>query len=129
MPAQPSVRAIHIADDQRYVLKPAIVAARIGRRGPALRRQVLGELDELIAETQSGSAQAQPEDALQMLELRTVGFEFGDLLKREDARVKIHRPVQIRDGQADGIDRRYQLRAARRAEGSGEQEEREKRAA
>src|SRR5437016_1923737 len=58
VPAQPSVRAVHIPDDQRYVLKPAIVAARIGRRGTAFRRQVLGKLDELIAETQSGGAQA-----------------------------------------------------------------------
>ena len=43
--AQPRVRAVHVAHDDRDVLEPAIVAARVGRHRPPARRQVLGQLD------------------------------------------------------------------------------------
>src|SRR5262245_41356538 len=103
MLAEPLISAIHVAEDQRNVLKPAVVAARVDRDGTPLRGQVLGQLDDLVPEAQPGPPQPQPEHAWQMLELLAGGLEFGNLLEREDAGVELDRPVDIRHRQADRI--------------------------
>src|SRR4051794_16589279 len=51
--AKPSVCAVHIADNQRHVLEPAVVAAGIGRHGSALRGKILGQIEKLVAEAQT----------------------------------------------------------------------------
>ena len=55
--AQPRVGRVHVADDDRDVLEPAVVAARVGRHRPAARRQVLGQLELLVAEPQPDDPQ------------------------------------------------------------------------
>src|SRR5262249_20725355 len=92
MLAEPWISAIHVPDDQRNVRKPAVVDARVDRDGAPLRRQVLGQLDELVSEAQPGPPQPQPEHARQMLELLAGGLEFGNLLEREDAGVELDQP-------------------------------------
>src|SRR5829696_4812671 len=66
--AQPLISLVHIADNQRYMLEPAIVAARVDGRGTPFWRQVLRQLDELVAQAQARAAQLQSEDALQVFE-------------------------------------------------------------
>ena len=50
------VSLVHISHDDRDVLKPAIVAARVGRRRTASRDQELSELNTFVS-------QLQPRDA------------------------------------------------------------------
>ena len=64
------VGARHVAHDDRDVLEGAVVAARVDRDRAAARRQVLGELERLVAEPQARDAHAQPEDALEALPAR-----------------------------------------------------------
>ncbi|WP_200248776.1 hypothetical protein [Lamprobacter modestohalophilus] len=58
MLAQMLVGPLHVTDDDGDVLEPAVVAARIGRDGTALRHQVFDELDALLAQTQARAEQA-----------------------------------------------------------------------
>ena len=65
MLAQTRVRAVHVAHDDRDVLKPAVVAAGIHRCRTATRSHILGQLDVLVTEPQPGNPHPYPEDALQ----------------------------------------------------------------
>src|SRR5215471_7287530 len=54
--AEPFVSTIHVACDDRDVLEPAIIRTAVDWRRPAARRQELGQLDELVAQTQAGDS-------------------------------------------------------------------------
>ena len=82
------VGLVHVADDEGHVLKPAVVAARVYRRGPALGRQELGEFQEFVAQLQARDAQAQPEDAFQVFLGVAAGFGLRDLPEVQDARCR-----------------------------------------
>src|SRR5215471_15604628 len=94
---QPLVCAIHIADDDGDVLEPSVIAARIDRRGPPSWREKLGQFDVLFAESHPCSPRAQAKDTREVLIALTVGFRFRYLLKVEDARIEIHRTIEIRN--------------------------------
>src|SRR6516164_1856591 len=47
--AQPCISAVHVTRYDGDVLKPAVVAAGIGRHKPPFWRQILSELDELVS--------------------------------------------------------------------------------
>src|SRR5205085_10524852 len=64
---EPLVCLIHVADDNGDVLKPAVIAARIDRGGTSFRGQILGQLDEFVAELQARAAEPQSEKTLQVL--------------------------------------------------------------
>ena len=63
---QPAVSLVHVAYDDRHVLEPAIVTARVGRNRPAFRCQVFGQLDELVAESHPYDPHSQPEHPFQV---------------------------------------------------------------
>jgi len=52
---QPRVGGVHVRHDDRDVLEPAVVAARVRRHRPAARGQELGELDLLAAKPPASS--------------------------------------------------------------------------
>src|SRR6266540_7190973 len=59
--AQPAIGTIHVAHDDRGVLKPAIVAMGVSRDGASFGREVLGEFENLVAEAQPRDANAKSE--------------------------------------------------------------------
>ena len=82
--AQPRVGPIHVADDDRDVLEPAVVAARVGGSRTPARREVFCELDRLGAECEAGRADPQSEHALE-----TFVFVSGDLgLRQRDPKAR-----------------------------------------
>jgi hypothetical protein len=99
------VGAIDVADDDRDVLEPAIVALRVGF---AFGRQVLGQFNRLTAEPHPHHPHAQPEEAFQVLVTVAPYFNVGSLLERKDARIEVHGAVHVRNRHAHGIDRRGQ---------------------
>ena len=92
------IRPVHVADDDGDVLKPKIVAARIGRDRAAARSKKLNEFDRLIAQPHSDDADAGTEHPEQMLDVFTRDFRVRSLFKREHVRVKINRAVHISNG-------------------------------
>src|SRR5437762_7817380 len=78
-----SVCLLHVADDDRYVLKPPIVATRINGDRPSFWRQVFRELDELVAEPHSYHPHSQAEHTFQVLVILAGDFGIRYLLKCE----------------------------------------------
>src|SRR5207249_2871778 len=64
--AQPLIGTVHVTNDNRDMLKPAIIAARVHWDRSALGRQIFGQLDELSAEPHTHDAHPQSEDSLQV---------------------------------------------------------------
>src|SRR2546426_9377256 len=69
--AEPEVRLLHVVDDDRDVLEPAVVAPCIGERRPPARCEVLGQFQALVSEPQRDDPRAGPEDPLQRSEEHT----------------------------------------------------------
>ncbi len=109
--AQPPVRPIHVAHDDRNVLEPPIIAAGINRDRPALWRQVVGQLDELVAQPHADDAHPQAENALELLVLTSGDFDVGHLFERQHVAVEGHGTVHVRDSHADGIHSGHEQRA------------------
>src|SRR5215471_10872114 len=74
---QPLVRAPHVAYDNGDVLKPAIIAARVGGNGATLRPRELHKLD-------------------------VVHVLIRSLFERQHLGIELERPVRIGDGYLDG---------------------------
>ncbi len=87
--AQQRVRFIHIAGDDRDVLEPAIVTARINRHWTALRRQILSQFDKFLAQLHAHHAHAQSKHSLQSLIIFARDFNVRNFFERQDARVKV----------------------------------------
>src|SRR5438094_8210128 len=100
---QPSVGLIHVADNDRYVLKPPIVATRINGDRPSFWRQVFRELDELVAEPHSYYPHSQSEHPFQVLVVLAGNFRIRYFLKSEHLGIKIHRAIHIGDRDSDGV--------------------------
>ena len=102
---QARVCLAHVGHDDGDVLEPAIVAARVdGNRSPA-RREVLGELNFLAAESHADNAHAKAEHALQLVVFVAGDFLVGDFLERQHVLKERHGAVHVRDGHADALDR------------------------
>src|SRR5437016_1581289 len=101
---QLSVCLVHIADDDRYMLKPAIVATGIHGERSSFWRQVFRELDELVAEPHSYHPHSQPEHTFQMLVVFASDFSIRYLLKCEHLGIKIDGAVHVGDRDSDGVD-------------------------
>src|SRR2546421_114217 len=78
-----SVCLVHVADDDRYMLKPTIVATGINGERSSFWRQVFRELDELVAEPHSYHPHSQPEHTFQMLVVFASDFSVGYFLERK----------------------------------------------
>src|SRR5438105_14080455 len=65
---EPAVGAIHVADDNRNMLEPPVIAARVCRNWPSLWSKELGQFDLLLAEPKYSSPHSNTDDAFQMLE-------------------------------------------------------------
>ena len=66
--------------NQRSLLRESTGAGR-----PCGAR-ILGQLDEFVAQPQARGAHPQPENALQMLVVRSIHFVLGDLFETDEAR-------------------------------------------
>src|SRR5262245_31234935 len=93
--AQPLVGTIHVADDERDVLKPAIVTTRIHRDRPAPRGEEFGQLDEFLAEPHPYHPHPQAEHALKLLVDTAGNLDVRDFLERQDTGVKFHRTLRV----------------------------------
>src|SRR5437016_14124418 len=71
-----SVCLVHVADDDRYMLKPTIVATGINGDRPSFWYQVLRQLDELVAEPNSYHPHSQAEHAFQVLAVFPADFRI-----------------------------------------------------
>ena len=80
--AQPLVRTIYIADDERDVLKPAIVTTRVHRYRPPPRCEDLGQLDKFFAELHAYYTHPHAEDALQLFVGTADYLDVRDCLER-----------------------------------------------
>ena len=67
--AEHLIRLVHVADDDSNVLKPKIVAARIGWNSAAAWRKELNEFDRLIAEFHLDDANARSENSKEALNI------------------------------------------------------------
>jgi hypothetical protein len=101
VPAQEPIGRVHVADDDRDVLEPLIVAPAVDRVRPALRREIVDQLDLLVAEAQAHDAGAHAEHAEQMLIGVAMHLDLEDHLERQDAGVERERAVHVADRDAD----------------------------
>ena len=101
---EPGIRSPHIADDDRNMLEPSVIAAGIYRERTSLGSKVFCQFDELVAQLHTDDPDPQAEDALKMLVIITGHFAVGHLLKREYAGIKIDGPVHVGNGDSDGAD-------------------------
>jgi len=102
--AEELIGAINVGGDDRDVLEPAIVAARIARNHSATRGEVFGKLQHLIPELQCDDAGAQAEDVVEMLVLLASDFGVALLLKWQDMGVEIDGAIHVIDSHADAQD-------------------------
>jgi hypothetical protein len=127
VPAQPIEGPLHVGRDDRDVLEPRIVAARVDGDRPAPGRQDLHQLDELVAKPHADDPHAQAEQAHEVLVGLARHLDVRDLLEGEDVLVEVERAVRIADGDghridgADGAVRRERSRAC--GEGDDKQAE------
>src|SRR5262249_48438955 len=54
---QPRIRTVHVADDDRDMLEPAVLAARVGGNRPSAGREEFQELNALVAQPHLHDAQ------------------------------------------------------------------------
>src|SRR6266540_597965 len=95
---------VHVAHDNRDMLKRKIVAARIHWNRPPTRCEILGKIDKFISELHPHDAYPRAKNAFQMLVLLSENFDVRDFLKRE-RRIERHRAVHVAHRHADGFDR------------------------
>jgi hypothetical protein len=88
------------------------VTPRVGRDGATTRRQVLHQVEALIAEPHADHAQPQPEHALQALVRLAGDLDVEDPLEAEHAGVEGGRSLGVGHRQADGTDRAHRPGAA-----------------
>src|SRR6516164_5472408 len=98
---KPRVGLVHIADNERNVLKRSIVAAEINRNRPALGRQEFREFDESVTQFHADDPHADTEDPFQMFEFWASHLTIGDSLEGEDPRIKVHSAIHVRHGYPD----------------------------
>src|SRR5262245_17423868 len=102
MPAKSRIGAIHIAHDDRDVLKPSVVTPRIDRDRPSPRREVLHQLDALVAEAHAHDAYPQSKDSLQALVVLAPHLRVRDFFKTKNVRVERDRAFDVPDRHPDG---------------------------
>src|SRR5262249_48325893 len=100
--AQPLVRALHVAYDNGDVLKPAIIAARVGGNGAASRPCELHKLDVFIPEPHPHHPYARGRCTFQTLVIGIAHGLIRNLLERQHLGIELERPVRIGDGYLDG---------------------------
>jgi hypothetical protein len=122
--AQPGVRGVHVADDDRDVLEPLVVAPAVDRDRPALRREIVDQLDLLFAEAQPDDPRAQPEHAEQALVGIALDLDLEHHLEGQHARIEGERAVHVGDRDPDRIDPGDRLRPGAAEPDQGEQDDR-----
>ncbi len=79
--AQPPIRSVHVAHDDRDVLEPEVVAVRIDRNRPSVRHDEVHQFDDFVAQLQPRDPYPHAEDAEQMFVVGTCHFALIDLFK------------------------------------------------
>ena len=102
--AQVLVGALHVAHHHREVLEPQIVRAAVDRDRLTAGREVLLELDLLVAELQRRAAHARAEHAGQIVEVAVGDDALADLLESERLLVESDGAVQVGDRQRKAAD-------------------------
>src|SRR6266498_5104591 len=95
---------VHVAHDNRDMLKPKIVAARIHWNRPPARCEILSEIDKFISELHPHDAHPRAKNAFQMFVLLSENFDVRDFLKRERG-IERHRAIHVAHRHADRFDR------------------------
>src|SRR6266568_4006051 len=109
-------RLVHIAHDNRDMLKPKIVAARIHWNRPPAWCEILCKIDKFISELHPHDAHPRAKNAFQMFVLLSENFDVRDFLKGE-RRIELYRAVHVAHRHADRFDRDLRrLRETRDAE-------------
>src|SRR5438132_11156272 len=88
-----SVCLVHVADDDRYMLKPPIVATGIDGDRPSFWYQVFRQLDELVAEPHSYHPHSQAEHAFQVPGVFAGDFRVRYLLACQHLGLELHGAV------------------------------------
>ena len=95
--AAAAVRLIHVADDDRHVLEPAVVAARVERDGRPARRQILASARSPRRPSRSRTTRRRaPNTPSELLVLRVPTPRLGHLLEVEHLGVELDRAVHVR---------------------------------
>jgi hypothetical protein len=121
--AQLRVCGVHVADDDRDVLEPLVVAPAVHRHRPPFRREVVDQLDFLAAQAQAHDARTHAEHAEQVLVGIALDFDLKHHLERQDAGVESERAVHVADRDADRIDPADRCRAGALERAQSEQEQ------
>jgi hypothetical protein len=95
------VSPVHVAHDHGHVLEPAIVAVPVRRSRATAGREILGELQILVAQAQRGHPCPGAGYPNQLLERWARALSLPHLLEREHASVERERLVEIGDCEAD----------------------------
>ena len=86
------------------MLEPAVVAPRVSRHGPAAWRQIFGEFEALVAESNRHDPCTGAGDPLQALEALAGQLDVRHLLEEEHPGIEVDRAVHVADGDADSGD-------------------------
>src|SRR5580765_41021 len=100
---QPGISLIHVANNDRDVLKPPIITARINWDRAPLRGEILGEFDKFVVEPHPYRAHSQAEYTFQMLIVLASDFGIRHLFERKDFGIEIHRPIHVGDRDSDCV--------------------------
>ena len=93
------------------MLERMIVTAPVRRDRPSFRREILRQLDRLIAELHARDTHTQAEETLQLLVfLLAMHFDVADFLKAQNLGKKFHGSVYVRNRHADRFDGFHELR-------------------
>ena len=101
MLAQLRIGRVHVADDDRDVLEPLVVAAAVDGDRAALGREIVDQLDLLVAQAQAHDARAHAEHPEQVLVGIALDLDLGHHLEWQDARVEGERALHLADRDAD----------------------------
>jgi hypothetical protein len=123
---EPLVRAVHVANDDRHVLEPAVVAARVDGRRPPPRGDVFRQLEGLAPELQPHHAHTDRKDVAQGLVPVARDLDVAHRREAEETRVEVDRRVHVRDRHADRVDGADPRLARPRARGQEDAREQKK---
>ena len=93
--AQPGIRSLHIAHDDRDVLERVIVSAHVRGNWSSPRCQELHEFQMLFSKSQPHQPQAQAEKAEQLLIVLAEHLSVRLTLELEHARVELHGSIHV----------------------------------
>src|SRR5262249_29950115 len=105
---------VHILHDYCDVLKPAIITVRVGRKRTALRVEIFGEFERLVAQPEPSHAHSNSEHTFQMVICIAGDLKVCDLFEVQDFRIELHGMLETESGDPYSVDPECSAKSGRR---------------